>query len=62
MHLIQSAICTIAKITITGTGGSFMPYRQYKAKEPVQDIVIPDTCMDIIFTNKLFISFCKPKK
>lgn len=40
-----------------------MPYRQYKAEEPVQDIVIPDTCMDIIFTvdytgNQLFGRFC----
>lgn len=43
--------------------GSFMPYRQYKAMEPMQDIVIPDTCMDIIFTvdytgNQLFGKFC----
>lgn len=43
--------------------GSRLPYKERKTDSPVQGIVTPDTCMDIIFTidftnNQIYDSFC----
>lgn len=60
---MEFAPCEELKPYIRCFWGTQMPYRERKTDIPVQGIVTPDTCMDIIFTvdfthNHIYGSFC----
>lgn len=59
----EYAPCEALKPYIKCFWGSRMPYRQEKTECPTKGIIIPDTCVDIIFNidftrNQIYSSFC----